>query len=162
MVHEDDVYTITMTRSDGGGTETHTATATLVADGLYTATLSPVPTISGTYSMSINLENQYTRRTSDNQAIQNAPFTVIIHPGEILPASCYTDISGEMLQTAGVDYTFSMYFVDLWDNLHYQTLQDELDNGMEITITAQYLNHVNYPSPIDMSDLSDWQRIYGS
>lgn len=75
-----------MTCSEGCGSELHTATATYISDGLYEATLSPVPTIAGIYSMDIRLENEYTRRTGVSTSISGSPFTVTIYPGEIDPA----------------------------------------------------------------------------
>ena len=53
-------------------------------------------------------------------------------------------------------YTFTISFKDLWSNLHYQTLTDELTAGMVVTVTATYVNHDNYPSPISVADLTNW------
>lgn len=53
-------------------------------------------------------------------------------------------------------------FVDRWDNLHYQTLTDEVSAGMVVAVTAAYVHHDNYPSPIGISDLSGWQTTYGT
>ena len=59
-------------------------------------------------------------------------------------------------------YTFTISFKDLWSNLHYQTLTDELTAGMVVTVTATYVNHDNYPSPISVADLTNWQTTYGT
>ena len=33
---------------------------------------------------------------------------------------------------------------------------------MVVTVTATYVNHDNYPSPIGISDDSNWQTTYGT
>ena len=132
MVHDDDVYSITLTRSDGGGSESLTATAVHQADGLYEATLTPTPTIAGTYSLAIDLTNDYTARTGASTTINSSPFTVTIVPGEIDPLQSYTNLSGSPLTTADVTYDFLMSFVDLWGNLHYLTLTDDVAAGMTV------------------------------
>lgn len=86
LSHNDDTYTVTLTRSDGGGSEVHTATATHQADGLYEAILSPTPTVAGTYTMTLDLTNDYTARTGVNTAVNGTPFTVTVVPGQIDPA----------------------------------------------------------------------------
>ena len=50
----------------------------------------------------------------------------------------------------------------MWDNLHYQTLTDELSAGMVITVKAVYIDHNNYPSNIGVADDPDWQTTYGT
>ena len=57
---------------------------------------------------------------------------------------------------ANVAYTFTIQFVDVWGNEHYWTMTDELTAGMAITVTADYVHHDNYPSPIGVADLTDW------
>lgn len=51
--------------------------------------------------------------------------------------------------------------MDIWGNLHYQTLQDELDEGMDVRVTATWVNHDNYLSPILVPDMDNWQSVYG-
>ena len=35
-------------------------------------------------------------------------------------------------------------------------MNDEITDGMTVTVTANYVNHDNYPSPIGVADLADW------
>ena len=53
----DDTYTVTITRSDGGGSETYTTTATHQSNGLYQAQLTPL--ISAQYSLTVTMTNAY-------------------------------------------------------------------------------------------------------
>lgn len=53
----DDVYSITMTRTDGGGDQIYYATATHDVGGLYSASVTPH--IAGVYAVSITMTNAY-------------------------------------------------------------------------------------------------------
>ena len=162
LTHDDDTYSITLTRSDGGGSEVLTATATHQSNGLYEATLIPTPTVAGTYTMTVDLTNDYTARTGVATAISGTPLTVTVVPGEIDPAQSHTDLSGSPLTTANVAFDFAISFVDLWGNVHDTTLNDEIADGMVVTVTADYVNHVNWVSPIRVADLANWSTTYGT
>ena len=82
-------------------------------------------------------------------------------PYTIDPAACYTDIAFDTIE-AGASYDFIISFVDMWSNLHYQTLQDELDAGMAVTVTADYQNHDKWLSLIGIEDVTDWKTTYGT
>jgi hypothetical protein len=36
------------------------------------------------------------------------------------------------------------------------------DDGLNVVVTADYVNHDDWPSPIGVEDLTDWQTIYGT
>lgn len=119
--HSDDTYSIVFT---DGGSNTFTTTATYVSAGQYMATITP--TVAATYTMTIDLTNDYTTRTGVATGISGSPFTNSVIPGEIDPTACYTSLTGSPTTTANVAYTFSINFVDLWGNLHVSTLDDEI------------------------------------
>ena len=154
LLWSDDTYTVTLTRSDGGGSESYSATATHQSNGLYQATLTPL--IAAQYSLTVTMTNSYQVSQGSSTALSNSPQTVTIFPGEIDPTQCYTSLSGTPVTTANVASTFSISFKDLWGNLHYETLSDEITDGMTVTVTADYVNHDNYPSPIGIADETDW------
>ena len=106
--------------------------------------------------MSVHLTNDYTESSGVATEISGSPFTVTVDPGEIDPAACYTSLTGSPLTQAASAYGFTISFVDLWGNLHYQTLSDEISDGMAVTVVADYVNHDNYPSPIGVADLTSW------
>ena len=69
---------------------------------------------------------------------------------------CYTDIPVSPTETASITYDFSIQFVDLWGNEHYLTMTDDIVAGMKVSVTAVYVNHDNWPSPIGVLDDPDW------
>ena len=85
-----------------------------------------------------------------------------IIPGEIDPLACYISLSGTPTATANAAYTFPIYFVDLWGNVHDTTLSDEISDGMVVSVAADYEDHDNYPSPIGVADLTNWESTYGT
>lgn len=113
----DDTYTVSLVRSDGGGSEEYSATAVHQSNGLYEVTLTPL--IAGDYTMTVHLTNDYTATSGVATEISGSSFTVTVEPGEIDPAACYTSLSGSPTSEANVAYYFTIYFVDLWGNLHY-------------------------------------------
>ena len=60
---------------------------------------------------------------------------------------------------AGITYFFAITFVDIYGNVHYQSM---LDDELDVAIMADYDNHDDWPSPISISDAQDWQSIYGT
>ena len=83
-------------------------------------------------------------------------------PGAVFPELCFTNVPAAPASIANVAYTFTMSFRDEYSNLHYLTLTDDLAAGMVVTITAEYVHHDNYPSPIGIEDLLDWEATYGT
>ena len=79
-----------------------------------------------------------------------------VYPGEVYPANCFTNVPSSPASVANVAYTFTVSFKDLYQNLHYLTLTDDIAAGMVVTITADYVHHDNYPSPINVADLTNW------
>lgn len=75
----DDTYTATLTRSDGGGSEEYEAVATHQSSGRYSVTLTPL--IAGTYTMTVHLTNTYTTESGVDTEISGSPFSVIVYPG---------------------------------------------------------------------------------
>ena len=57
LTWDDDTYTVTLTQSDGNGSETYTTTATHQSNGLYQAQLTPL--IAATYSLTATMTNAY-------------------------------------------------------------------------------------------------------
>ena len=84
--------------------------------------------------------------------MSGSPYTVTVYPGEVDPAQCYTDLSGSLTSMAGVAFTFKIQFVDLWGNLHYLTMTDDIAAGLSVACRADYVNHDNWPSSIDVDD----------
>ena len=108
------------------------------------------------------MNNEYTAQTGDSTAIQGSPFTVEIIPGEVDPLQSFTDLAGAPTLLAGTAHDFTITFVDLWGNIHTDAMADETAAGMTVSLVADYVNHDNYPSPIGVADLTDWQTIYGT
>lgn len=108
------------------------------------------------------MQNTYQGQNGLTTTLSNSPKSVTVYPGQIDPTKSYTNLSGSPLTQASVAFNFVKSFVDLWDNLHYQTLSDDIAAGMVVTITADYINHDNYPSPVSVPDLSGWQSTYGT
>ena len=72
-----DVYSVKLTRSDGGGSEQYTATAFYQSAGLYKAELTP--TVAGRYTMTVNIANDYTiSNPSLSTEIIGSPFTITV------------------------------------------------------------------------------------
>jgi len=74
---------------------------------------------------------------------------------------CYSDIPTSSIpeQTANVAFDYKINFVDKYGNLHFLTM---LDDNLSVAVNAVYNNHNNWPSPIEVADLTDWQTIYGT
>jgi hypothetical protein len=49
--------------------------------------------------------------------------------------------------------------VDKYGNVHFQTM---IDDKLAIVIKADYNNHDDWPSPIEVPDFSDWKSVYGT
>lgn len=102
------------------------------------------------------MTNAYTATSSSiSTTVSGQGYTVTIYPGQIDPTKCYTSLSGSLSGQASIAYDFTIYFVDLWDNLHWQSLSDELAAGMVVSVYADYQNHDNYPSPLGVPDYPD-------
>ena len=152
----DDTYYITWTCTESArcGSTSYTGYGSHYSSGLYTASFTP--TKAGTYTINVYMTNDYTAAVpSVSTTVSGQGYTVTVYPGEIDPAKCYTNLSGSPLTQASIAYNFYIYFVDLWDNLHYLTLTDDISNGMVVTVVADYVNHDNYPSNLDVPDYPD-------
>ena len=112
--------------------------------------------------MTVHLTNDYTEASGVATEISGSPFAVTILPGEVYPPLCYTDISGSQLTQTNLAYSFNIFFRDEEYNLHYKTMNDEIAAGLVVSVTFDYVNHDNYPSPLGIADDSDWQSIYGT
>lgn len=109
------------------------------------------------------MTNSYTSvNPSASRTVSGSGYTLTVYPGQIRQTSCYTNVSGSPSRVAASAYTYTISFVDLWNNLHYQTLSDEISRGMIVSVFADYINHSNYPSPIGIPDLSGWATTYGT
>jgi hypothetical protein len=89
--------------------------------------------------------------------IIGSPYDIEVFPGEISSTKSFTSISDEDLQEleAGSTYLFTVYLVDIYSNA--------LTNGdQQIEILAEYEDHSEWPSPIDIPDLYNWQALYGA
>lgn len=51
---------------------------------------------------------------------------------------------------------FTIYTRDIYGNLRTKPL-----NTTEIYILAEYVNNLDWPSPIGIPDISNWVEIYG-
>lgn len=157
-----DIYTVTLTC----GTDTvptYTETATLSARGVYRATMTA--TIADTYTVSVHLTNAYTATSSAIPTeISGSPFTLTVIPGQIDPVQCYTDMPSSPTMGAGTSFDFSIWFVDLWGNLHTaSTLENELSlGGYIVDSNTVYDNHDDWFSPIGVPDIPDWMLTYGT
>ena len=67
-----DVYSVTFTRSDSGGSQIFSTTAIYQSAGLYKASLTP--TIAGIYTVTVQMTNAYSLPTE----IVGSPFTVYV------------------------------------------------------------------------------------
>jgi len=36
-----------------------------------------------------------------------------------------------------------------------------LDDNLDVSIIADYVNHDDWPSPIEVPDFTDWENVYG-
>ena len=155
-----DVYTVQLTRTDGGGTQQLTTTAVYqpASGGIYKAFLTP--TIAGRYKMTVSIANAYTTTyPSISTNIIGSPFFLTVYPGLVDPNLCYSDVPLLSIQTANVAFTYKIYFVDLYGNLHYQTM---IDDALTVVVKADYKNHDDWSSPIGVADFADWQSVYGT
>ena len=93
--------------------------------------------------------------------IIGSPITAVVYPGEIKSAICTSTVSSaEILQfRAGITYFFTITFVDVYGNIHFQTMTDDMLN---VSIMANYVNHDEWPSAISIPDAADWQAVYGT
>ena len=109
------------------------------------------------------MTNAYTATSgSISTTVSGSGYTVTVYPGQIDSSKCYISLTGTPTVEASVAYTFPISFVDIYDNLHYQSLSDEISGGMVVSVTADYVDHNNYPSPIGIADLANWQTTYGT
>ena len=58
---------------------------------------------------------------------------------------------------AGLTYFFTVQAVDIYGASHYTSVPD-----LDIEITAIYVDHDSWPSPIAIDDAADWQSTYGT
>lgn len=155
LAYSTDIYSVDLSQSDGLGSQQFTRTGSHTSGGIYSASMTP--TIAGTYTMTVDMTNGYTVTVPGIQTeVSGSPFSVTVFPGQVDPLKCYTDLTGSPTETAAVAYDFSINFVDIWDNLHYQTMTDDLAGGMTVTVTADYVNHDNWLSPIGVDDDPNW------
>lgn len=107
LAHDDlgrDTYSVDFTRSDGGGSETYSATAIAQGSGLYEASLSP--TVAGTYTVTVTVGDAYTGPAE----ISGSPFMVTVLPGTVDPAQCSANVLST--QVAGTSFKLTVTFVD--------------------------------------------------
>ena len=105
-----DVYTVQFTRSDGGGSQQLTTTATYQpASGLYEVLLTP--TIAGQYTMTLSIANAYTAAFPSIYANKIwSTYFVTVYPGLVDPYLCYSDVPLLSIpeQTANVAFKFKI------------------------------------------------------
>ena len=95
----DDNYTITFTCQGGTcGSQTYSGTASHSSGGLYS--YSFIPYKAGTYTVTVTMTNDYTAATGASTTVSGSGYSVIVYPGQIDPAKCYTNLSGSPSQTA--------------------------------------------------------------
>ena len=120
------------------------------------------PTIVGKYTMTIKMTNAYTAHfPSLPTEIYGSPFTVFVYPCVFDPYRCYSDVplSNIPAKIANVAYNYKINFVDLYGNQHFQTMINE---NLTVIVRADYENHNDWLSPINVADLTDWQTIYST
>ena len=79
-----DIYSVVFTRSDGGGSEIYSTTATYSSAGLYDASLSP--TVAGTYAVTVDMTNAYTTADpSVSTVVSGSPYSLTVVPGVVDP-----------------------------------------------------------------------------
>ena len=77
------------------------------------------------------MTNAYTTfNPSLNTEIIGSEFPVAVYPSLVDPTRCYSDVpsSDTLKLTANVAYNFKINFVDIYGNLHYQTMTDDALN----------------------------------
>ena len=108
VAHDVDSDTYTVVFSDGIS-ETFTETAIDQGSGLHSASFTP--TLIGTYTVTINLTNDYTDTDSSILTqINGSGYTVVVYPGPIVVSKCYynNQITTIPEQVAGVSYEFNV------------------------------------------------------
>lgn len=121
-----------------------------------------IPRYAGSYALTIMLPTVSATGEYLLERISGSDWTMIVRPGEIAPTNCLHDIPddpGDPLVdiTAGITHFFTMTMKDMYGNL----IPDARDNT-SIAITARYINHDAWSSPIGVADLLDWDITYGS
>ena len=102
------------------------------------------------------MTNDYTVATGASTTVNGSGYQMTVYPGQVDPGQCYTDLTGSPTQTAAVAFTYKIQFIDLWGNVHYQTMNDDIAAGMTVEVVADYENHDNWPSPIGVDDDPSW------
>lgn len=96
------------------------------------------------------------------ERISGSDWTVLVSPGEIAPTNCLHDIPDAALDppvdmTAGITHFFTLTLKDMYGNI----IPDARDNT-SVAVTANYVDHAAWGSPIGVTDLLDWEITYGS
>lgn len=144
-----DSYQIELQPTDGSNIGSLAFTATHIANGTYSA--SYIPKKSGNFSLSINLKGIH---------VLGSPFNVIVYPGhidhtfsEVIAGLGSTDPE---ITVAGETLILTIQAKDLYGNLMSNSNDQDA-----LTVSAVYVNHSSYPSPIGVSDLDNWEEIWG-
>lgn len=73
------------------------------------------------------------------------------------PLQCTTDLGSPPLTSlAGITLEFSINLIDIYGNAELSS-----QDGIVASILAEYVDHASWPSPIGVSDLTNWDQIFG-
>ena len=92
-------------------------TAVHISDGLYEALITPL--LAANYELTATMTNDYQAFKGLPTILSNSPLMVRVFPGHIDALKCFTDVTGTPLTQASVTFSFTISFVDIWDNLHF-------------------------------------------
>lgn len=59
-------------------------------------------------------------------------------------------------------YYFTISFADIYGNVHNEAMTAYIDGGLDVKVTATYVDHDDWLSPIDVPDFEDWEDTYGT
>lgn len=128
------------------------------SEGTYEAQY--VPTIVGTYDVSVRLLNKGVINAPDELYVHvvGSPYTLKVQPGEVAPANCDTSVvASDLLDIeSGNTYRFTINLRDIYNN---NLLVG--DAKSVIKILAIYEDHSEWPSPIAIDDLYNWDQLFG-
>ena len=121
-----------------------------------------IPRYAGTYVLAIKLPTVDAVGEYLLERISGSDWTMVVKSGEIAPTNCLHDIPDDAGDppvdiTAGITHFFSLTLKDMYGNL----IPDARDNTA-IAVTARYVDHDAWDSPIGVEDLLDWDLTYGT
>jgi hypothetical protein len=104
-----------------------------------------VPTVEGIYTVSVKLLNEH---------VVGSPYELYVQPGEVAPGNCDTTVAdSDLLEIeAGNTYRFTINLRDIYNN----NLLTGAPSSV-IKIVAIYEDHDEWPSPINIVDLHNWE-----